>query len=381
MNHERVCLLALVVFFAGVPLQSAQDKTDRNPAPRASSSNAASRALFRPAVLKVVRQFQDPVITIRSPNAQGNKYGFEGGRVLKQGDTYHLFTSEIVGEPFAVRMKLAHWTSKDRIHWQRVSTLFTSSGDFTGKDPRAALWAPMPVFDQTEDRWALFYVSYRSAPDSKTQFLRNHEGRIWRAVSTVKGQQGIDGPYRDAGIILQPGKDSDSWEGLQGVDSIFPYQVEKKWYAFYGSAHTQTIPISSWQVGLASAPALAGPWQRCSSMNPLKVEKIFMENPVVTKLRDHAYIAVYDTDINFPNAVGYTFSTDGIHWGRGQHLVIDSPKKPAWFSRTRTPLGLIPESNGEFTLFYTAFEQSASPTEFPVAAVGLVTLKLETPAP
>ena len=272
--------------------------------------HGVSRAEFRPSVLRVVRQFQDPVITTRSPNAQGNKYGFEGGRVLKQGDTYHLFTSEMVGDPFAVRMKLAHWTSKDRIHWQRVSTLFASSGDFTGKDPRAALWAPMPVYDQTADCWDLFYVSYQASPDSKTQFLRNHDGRIWRAVSTVKGLRGIDGPYRDVGIILQPGKDSNGWEGLQGVDSIFPYQVGKKWYAFYGSAHTQTIPISSWQVGLASAPTLAGPWQRCSSMNPLNVEKVFMENPVVTRLNDHAYIAVYDTDINFPSAVGYTFSTD-----------------------------------------------------------------------
>jgi len=116
-------------------------------------------------------------------------------------------------------------------------------------------------------------------------------------------------------------------------------------------------------------------------MNPLNVEKVFMENPVVTRLNGHAYIAVYDTDVNFPNTVGYTFSTDGIHWGRGQHLIIVSQKKPAWFSRTRTPLGLIPESNDEFTLFYTAFERSASPKEFPVAGVGLVTLTLETPAP
>jgi len=381
MSNEKVCLLALVVFLAGVIPQGAQDKTDRNPMSRAPSPEAISRASSRPPVLKIIRQFQDPVLTIRSPNAQGNKYGFEGGRVLRQGDTYHLFTSEMVGDPFWVQMKLAHWASKDRMHWERVSTLFTSSGDFTGKDPRAALWAPMPVYDEKEDHWDLFYVAYRSKPDSKTQFLRNHDGRIWRAISTVKGQEGIDGPYRDAGIVLQAGEDSDAWEGLQGVDSVFPYQVENKWYAFYGSAHTETIPISSWQVGLASAPTLAGPWQRCSSLNPLNIEKVFMENPVVTRQKDHTYVAVYDTDVNFPNAVGYTFSPDGIHWGQGQHLFIQPKGKAGWPSRVRTPLGLIPESNDKFALFYTAYEQPGSPMKFPVAAVGLVILELEAPAP
>jgi len=32
------------------------------------------------------------------------------------------------------------------------------------------------------------------------------------------------------------------------------------------------------------------------------------------------FVAVYDTDA--PNAIGYTFSTDGIYWSAGQHLVV-----------------------------------------------------------
>jgi hypothetical protein len=32
-----------------------------------------------------------------------------------------------------------------------VSTLFESSGEFAGADPRASLWSPLPVYDERED--------------------------------------------------------------------------------------------------------------------------------------------------------------------------------------------------------------------------------------
>src|SRR5262249_52463126 len=147
------------------------------------------------------------------------------GRVLKIDGRYHLFTSEMVGDPHWVKMRLAHWISVDRTHWKRLATLFESTGDFTGKDPRAALWSPMPVYDPKDRRWNLFYVAYQSAPDTPKEWLTNHEGRIWRAFSTIPGEMGIDGPYTDVGVILERGKDSDSWEGLQGTDSFFPYLV------------------------------------------------------------------------------------------------------------------------------------------------------------
>ena len=97
--------------------------------------------------LIVVKRHPGPVLTIHNDGAKGNKYGFEGGRVVKTGSTYHLFTSEMAGDPHWVKMRLAHWTSTDRVHWKRQATLYESSGDFTGTDPRAALWSPMPVYD------------------------------------------------------------------------------------------------------------------------------------------------------------------------------------------------------------------------------------------
>jgi hypothetical protein len=330
--------------------------------------------------LVVTRQFDSPILTIRSSGAEGNKYGFEGGRVLKIKGAYHLFTSEMVGDPHWVKMRLAHWVSADRVHWQRLSTLFESSGDFTGKDPRAALWSPMPVYNAKEGRWNLFYVAYQAAHDTSREWLTNHEGRIWRAVSKTPGPDGIDGPYEDVGIILQRGRDSDSWEGLQGTDSFFPYSIGNTWCAFYGTAHTESLPISSWQVGLASAPELAGPWTRSTQWNPLKMETRFIENPIVTKLADGTYVAVYDVERE--NSIGYAFSVDGIHWSAGQHLVVQKGDG-IWSNDVRTPLGLIEEGKDAFTLFYTANEKIAGTradgygVTLTPGAVGLVEVQLE----
>src|SRR5437868_7293439 len=110
--------------------------------------------------LLLVEQHPEPVLTVRSAGAEGNKYGFEGGRVVKIGRTYHLFVSEMAGDPIWVKMRLAHWRSDDRLQWTRVATLFESSGEFDGKDPRASLWSPLPVFDDRGNRWNLFYVAY-----------------------------------------------------------------------------------------------------------------------------------------------------------------------------------------------------------------------------
>jgi hypothetical protein len=66
-----------------------------------------------------------------------------------------------------VKTKLAHWSSNDRLHWKRVSTLYESSGEFAGQDPRASLWGPMFVYDDPSQRWDLVYVAYRGAPGSK----------------------------------------------------------------------------------------------------------------------------------------------------------------------------------------------------------------------
>ena len=253
-----------------------------------------------------------------------------------------------------------------------MSTLYTSSGDQTGKDPRASLWGPLPVWNKKDDRWELFYVGYRSQPQTEPRWLLGYEGRIWRAVSTTKGIHGIGGPYKDIGIILEPGAQSDSWEGLQGTDSFFPYPVGNRWYGIYGSAHTEHHPVTSWQVGLASAPAIAGPWKRVTALNPLSIEPVFAENPIVSRLEDGSYMAVYDTARD-DHAVGYAWSADGIHWGQGKLLMVQPDGPGRWATDVTTPLGLIPEGNNSFTIFYTA---RVRPVPIYSESIGFVTVKL-----
>jgi hypothetical protein len=303
----------------------------------------------------LVRQHPAPVITTRTPGAERNRFGFEGGRAVKVGAVYHVFTSEMIDHPVWVKMRLGHWTSRDRLAWTRVGTIRESSGDSSGQDPRAALWSPLPVWDEGEGRWNLFYVAYKSAPPEAGRFLLDYEGRIWRAVSSARGREGIGGPYEDIGIVMQPGPDSGSWEGLQGTDSFFPWSVGGVWYAFYGSARSEVMPIEHWLVGLASAPALGGPWKRLGDRSPVPLEKRFIENPIVTEAPGGGWLCVYDTGPD--DAVGWAYSANGIDWGPGKTLIVQ-PSGGRWSKEVRTPLGLIDEGGGRFTLFYTGFEQA-----------------------
>jgi hypothetical protein len=332
-----------------------------------------------PPRLVLVEQHPQPVLTLRTPGAEGNKYGFEGGRAVKVGRTYHLFTSEMAGDPIWVKMRLAHWRSDDRLRWTRVSTLFESSGDFTGKDPRASFWSPLPVYDESDRRWNLFYVAYHAEPNTPQRFRMNEKGRIWRAVSQTRGIDGVGGPYRDVNIVMQPDDTSQSWEGLQGTDSFFPYKAGNAWLALYGSANTESIPIQHWRVGLASAPAIGGPWVRRKGPS-LPIEPTFIENPIVEKLPDGSYAAVYDNTTD-PDAIGFTWSNDGREWSAGQSLVIQ-PSKGKWAPEVRTPLGLVAEGDGTYTVFYTGFEQPADWTKLMDAkpantfAIGFVRVKI-----
>ena len=99
------------------------------------------------------------------------------------------------------------------------------------------------------------------------------------------------------------GTDALPWEGLQGTDSFFPYRVGSRWYALYGSAKSETMPITHWLVGLASAPALGGPWTRVREHSPAPIESKFIENPIATAAPGAGWLAVYDSQA--PNTIGW----------------------------------------------------------------------------
>lgn len=300
--------------------------------------------------LSVIEQRETPVIAKGMPGTEHNKYGFEGGCVLKLDGIYHLFTSEMVDDPVHDKMMLAHWTSSDGLAWTRRDTIFESSASRDPEDIRSALWAPMPVYNEEEGRWNLFHVS----------FTKGDFGRIWRAVSSVKGRDGISGPWEDPEVILEGDPE---WEGVAGCHSIFPYPVNGTWMAFYGSADHRTW----WTAGLLSAERLAGPWKRATALNPVTLSgELGTENPVVTRLGSGRYVAVFDTLKNKPrtgygkdgNLIGYADSTNGIDWSVAKHLEVDCSK--LWVSDIRTPLGLVEEGDDTFTIFYTGFQRPAA---------------------
>ena len=318
--------------------------------PSCSREGPAVRSISEDdAIVKIeVLSCRDSVLNPKSPGCEDIKYGFEGGRVVKVGGTYHLITSEMVGDPLWVNMRTGHWSSEDGVTWKRLATLRKSDGDTTGKSQYAAPWGPMVVFVAEDNRWHLVYVNYRSKPE-----CRNFDGVIQHAVSGAVGIKGIAGPYTDTNELLRYDVHPDPWEGLQGVDSFFPFKVKETWYGFYGSATIENWGKGcKWNIGLATAERIEGPWRRMSEMNPIDSTS-FAENPIVSQLDNGVYIAIVDGG-PWVNKTGYLLSWDGIHWSKVRHIDFE-PAVQRWWGDMRTPLSLIKESDGSYTMFFTAY--------------------------
>ena len=332
-----------------------------------------------PALFSIIGGPDAPVVDEGMPGTETIQGGFEGGRMIKLGDTYHMFPTERAGEighPAKydrIKTRIGHWTSKDAIHWERQSTLYQASGvyavthdDNPMNDRRAAIWSYMPVFNKDKNLWQGHYLAYTC--DSVVS--PNHSfGRIWRCESETEGPDGIGGPYRDCCIVIEPGLDSQLWEGRQGVASFYPYKVGDKWYAFISGAYPyqtkEDYPLhgrpTHWYVGLAQADNLEGPWTRMKELNPVtSIHPRFVENPIVSQLPNGLYIAVFDGGpewLKLPNMIAYTLSKDGIHWSEAHYLPIDT-KVAKWWDTMRTPLGLIEEGDDVYTIVYAAINNS-----------------------
>jgi hypothetical protein len=51
----------------------------------------------------------------------------------------------------------------------------------------------------------------------------------------------------------------------------------------------------------------------------------------------------------------YTLSQDGVKWSESRLFDVE-PKVKKWWRMLRTPLSLIKESDGTYTMFFTAFD-------------------------
>ncbi len=324
-----------------------------------------------PFHFEVAKLFDRPAIDTRilTPG-----FCLEGGVALKVGKLYRLFSCQFHHGDWNEPTRLTYWVSRDGLAWKFRAVIKAEA--ISSRGAVTPFWEPTPIFDRRSNRWYLFYVEYRGSSSAG--------GKIRMMASTKMGfELGIEGPWRDLGTIMRPDADSQLWEGPQGVDSFYPYQANGRWYAMYGSSTwSPTNPHPLWLVGLASAPALKGPWKRCQG-NPLKVEKVYWENPLVSRIGDW-YVAVYDAVApgaptyihNGGHIAGYTCSKDGIHWLPGGRILVQ-PNGPAnWSSDLRTPMGLIPEGKGIYTMFYTGFMKGAGRVFTRYESVGMAQLRI-----
>ena len=252
-------------------------------------------------------------------------------------------------------LRISYWTSLDAVEWERQSTIRESISERSPTNPRSEVWLTGVEYNENEMAWNIFYVAYRAGDADKGEKPgSDYCGRIWRAKSVKPGMDGIGGPYADMGVILQPDENSQDWEGQQAVASFNPYKVNDMWYSFYdGHNH---IPQSGWPTGLAVAKKLEGPWKRISKRhNPLPIVEEFMENAVISKLKNGKYLAVFDSFGD--QEIGYSISEDGLNWSKEIRIKVQFDDN-LWGKEgdhsMRTPLCAIEEEDGTYTVVYTS---------------------------
>ncbi|HLP38191.1 hypothetical protein [Lacibacter sp.] len=312
------------------------------------------------ARLEFVSLYPKPVIDQAHPDAADVKFGFEGGTAHKVAGTYYLFTTEIFDTPKTAAVRLAVWKSRNGITFKKHSVIVSTNRDWNDTTNRMSPWSPMAVFDTERNVWSVFHVGYRRKSNSTNVF--NMSGRIFRYDSKVKGIRGIGGPYVEGGW-LDIDKKPDWFEGPGEIVSFYPYKIGKEWWGFYGA---NSVPNHVDAVGnvnpnaknifyaalVKSQGILTDKWVRQSQLNPVLIDPEFVENSVVTKIHDSLYINLYDGANK--HEISYACSKDGIHWGKEQ--LIEIPDAPLDIKHTRTPLCLIREKDGLYSIYFTAFD-------------------------
>ena len=56
---------------------------------------------------------------------------------------------------------------------------------------------------------------------------------------------------------------------------------------------------------------------------------------------------------------GYSVSVDGVNWSAMKHVEV-TDKLDKWWAEFRTPLGLVPEDDGTFSIFFTVMKESTN---------------------
>ncbi len=312
------------------------------------------------ATLQLVSLQTKPIIKKGDKGTEDNQFGFEGGTCRKVNGVYYLFVTEVFNLPKTAAVRLAIWKSNNGLKFRKIRVIAETNRNWEDTTNHMSPWAPNAVYDDDRKVWSVFNVGYRRKANSTSVY--NMSGRILRHDSKVKGINGIAGPYKEA-AWLDIDKTPEWFEGPGEMLSFYPYKVGKEWWAFYGAnsvpeavdATGATDPNAKniFYAGLLKATrGLTSKWARQTALNPVQMDSSFVENSIVTKVSPNLYINLYDGANK--QELSYACSKDGIHWEKEQLLQI--PNAPAWIKNTRTPLCLINEGKGIYTIFFTAFD-------------------------
>ncbi len=334
--------------------------------PEAARPPLAQRAGGCPAATLV---WQPSHTQYNATSAPGNKYGVEDGIVVRRADgAFTMICAEMYGDPKWVAMQLGVFHSADGLAWTRVRGLRRSTGDLTGASPHSSSWGPFFTHDSANDTWLLSYVGYRGAPSNSSGWLENFQGTIFSRFAGAPGDAGLDGDFSDAqgfagdAVLLAPDdfRVEGPWphpcQGLQGTDSMFPFQLnDGSWAAFVGTSHQETPNPwpqpggGKWPVSLARAPALGGPWARFNPADPARPADApcvdlnggFSENPIVSRRPDDPaqFQVVIDDLGGEARGFAYACSADGLNWARAAPVAVPGG--------VRTPFGLLPMTPAE----------------------------------
>lgn len=344
--------------------------------------------------LRFLSEHPEPIVAVkRTPGTEDITFGFEGGRAERDVDgIYWIFTAEMYRVPVMAGMRCAIWRSAGRDPagpWHRHGTIATSNQSFPmveyahrcnqpwcgwqgatpdrmtytasfkcdTSDLMASPWAPIPVFDEGEDRWHVLFVSYRC---DFTELVAAGAGNIMGAYSEVPGRRGIGGPYRlyhgdrgPASVVLGPDADprfggtrwgtshrTDKYTNQMGVYSL----GQGRGYAAFISSHHY----------LGTAPSVRGPWTVRNASDSYAIStptSSFNENSIASAITAPTgrpvFGTVFDTVFRESHGMGFAYSEDGLTWGPGAGKDVAVPRG------VRTPLGLIEEPDGAYTVFFT----------------------------
>lgn len=291
---------------------------------------------------KVIRASESPLIDRSHEGSADNECGYENGYVIEDGrGTYHMLITEMFtrGTKNAngwVPARIGYWTSADGTAWTRVRTIV--QGNDRAGDPQEHSWSPSFFWNESANAWEIFWRGNRA---------------VFRCRSKTAGREGIGAEYEEIGQVWPPLCDRAGKEReFASFGNIFRTKGGRT-ATFFCHTEEQNGRMQ-WLASLAFLDEETGRW--CvESEEPVF---LYCENPFVYEYDGH-YYCVFD-DLSCQRSIGIGFSEDGEHW---ESRVIDLTDSILWANTSwyvnsvRTPLSLIREKDGSFTVFFTAAEQ------------------------